>query len=118
MKKITLIRDSISTRDDCVDHTLVIEVEIDWKIDQILKKVIDLNYLPKIYGGKATWSVAFDKPIAIIAEQWWAPFLICEKDYPYQGTDKFKNIDKLRFNYHAQDDPELVLAVLSTFKTV
>jgi len=119
MKKLILTRDSVSMGDDAFDHTLEIEIKEEWKINEILDKVIQINYLPKIMGGKATWSVAYDKPLAIIAQQSSTPKLIgMSEDFPYQGTKWHVNIERLHFNYHAQQDPELVYDVLNRFHVV
>jgi len=65
MRKILLTRDSVFMGDDFRDNSLEIEVNEDWKIGEILNKVLSIGYLPGISGGKATWSVAYDNPLAI-----------------------------------------------------
>lgn len=117
MKKIIITRTSVSQGDDVFDHTLEIEIDEEWKIDQILKRIMEMNYLPGIIGGKATWSVAYDRPLAVIAQQWDSPEML-SKDFPYQGTRRYVNFDRLHFNYHMQLDPSIVYDVLSRFRIV
>jgi hypothetical protein len=115
MKTIVLRRESVSMGDDAFDHTLEIEIEDGWTISQVLESIIGKNYLPKIQGGHATWSVAYDKPLAVLAQQWDKPRLIVNAYY--LDYSKHFKIDTLHFNYHAQIDPDIVYRVLQEFKT-
>lgn len=119
IKTIKLTRASVAMGDDCdAPHEVLIKIGIEWTIERILKTIIELDYLPRISGGKATWSVASNQPLAVIAQEWKSPKLICWPDYPNQGTKSFYNIQRLHFNYHAQDNPEKVFEVLHRFRTV
>jgi len=117
MATLRLTRESVSMADDAFDHTIIIEIDRNWKISEILTHILKLQFLPKINGGKATWSVATNKPIAVIAQQWELPELICEEDYPNKDTKAYMPAERLHFNYHAQQQPEIVLSVLRNFRT-
>ncbi|WCT10826.1 hypothetical protein [Mucilaginibacter jinjuensis] len=112
MRKLLLTRDSVSMGDDVADNSLEIEVNEDWKIGEILNEVLRINYLPQIWGGKATWSVAFNSPLAIIAQQWKRPKII-NSDFPYSNTNKYKDFNRLHFTYHTQKDPDIVYESMS-----
>lgn len=118
MKKIKLTRESVAMGDDTnAPHFLEIEIQSNWTILEILKHIVKLNYLPQINGGKATWSVAINEPIAVLSqENFENPILICFQDYPYQETMGFVNIENIHFNYHAQKNPDEVYEILSRFK--
>ena len=118
MKKIKLTRESVAMSDDIdAPHFMEIEIQPNWTISEILKYIIKLKYLPKIDGGKATWSVAINEPIAVLTqENPESPILICLPEYPYQGTMGFKDIEHIHFNYHAQKKSSDVFDVLSRFK--
>jgi hypothetical protein len=116
MRKIKLTRMSVSMGDDSRDNSLEIEVDENWKIGEILDEVLRINYLPKIMGGKATWSVAYDNPLAVIAQQWKQPKLI-RSQFPYTINNKYKDFDRLHFNYHGQKDPDLVREIIGEFST-
>lgn len=118
MKKIKLTRESVAMGDDVdAPHFLEIEIEPNWTITEILEYVTDINYLPKIIGGRATWSVAINKPIAVLSqENPNEPLLICHPDYPYHGGRGFVEFDHIHFNYHAQKKANEVFEVLSRFK--
>ena len=115
--KILLLRDSVSYGDDMnAPNKGRIEVPELTTIVEILNKILEIKYLPEIWGGNATWSVSFTQPIAVIAQQWNEPKLICSKDYPYYKSNHYVPIDKIYFNYHSQIDPDLVFKVLSRYK--
>lgn len=118
MKKIILTRESVAMGDDIdAPHFLEIEIQSNWTILEILKHILKLNYLPQIHGGKATWSVAINEPIAVLSQESFEnPMLICLPDYPHQETMGFVNIENIHFNYHAQKKPEEVFEVLSRFR--
>jgi hypothetical protein len=108
---------AVSQGDDAFDNRLELEIDEGWELPQIIDKILRLNYLPKISGGKATWSVAYDQPLGVIAQQWEKPKLISSR-FPFSINDKYKDFDSLHFNYHAQKDPDIVYEVLSRFRTV
>lgn len=112
---ITITRDSVAAGDDTdAPHMLIVEIEPTDTIKSALESILRLNYLPKISGGNATWSVASSQPIAVFAQQWSTPHHI----NPEEETCQNRGIDKLHFNYHGQESPEIVLRVLSRFRTV
>jgi hypothetical protein len=115
MRKIILTRNSASMGDDARDNTLVIEVDENWKIGEILDEIARINYLPEINGGKATWSVAYERCIAVIAQEWDKPRII-NPDFP--TTDKEKNFSRLHFSYFAQIDPDQVCMTLFLYHTM
>lgn len=112
---ITITRDSVAAGDDVdAPHMLIVETEPTDTVKSVLGNILRLNYLPKISGGDATWSVASGRPIAVLAQQWSTPRHINSEE----ETCLNLRIDKLHFNYHGQESPEIVLRVLSGFKTV
>jgi hypothetical protein len=117
MRKIKLTRGSASMADDINDNILDIEVNEDWLIDKILAEILRINYLPKIQGGKATWSVAYDNFLAIIAQEWEAPKILRTR-FPFTIDNKYKHFDRLHFTYFGQEDPFIVYDILGRFKTV
>lgn len=117
MKTIKINRDSVAAGDDINSHLQEITIQSNWKISDIIKHIILNNYLPLISGGKATWSVAIENPIAILTQETkFKPKLICMPEYPYSGETYEVNIEQIHFNYHAQEDPENVYKVLRRFK--
>jgi hypothetical protein len=77
-------------------------------LERILKKISRSGYLPSIAGGQATWSVTSNVPVAVIAEQWAEPRMISLRPDDLKRLDQEQGILKLRFDYHAQLDPDSV----------
>lgn len=118
MEKIKLTRESVAMGDDVyAPHFLEIEIGPNWTIKEILNYIVKIDYLPKISGGKATWSVSINEPIAVLTQQNPEnPLLICLPDYPHQGTQDVVEIKHIHFNYHEQKKASIVFEVLSRFK--
>jgi hypothetical protein len=82
---------------------------------EILTQVADSGCLASVAGGRATWSVASNIPLAVIAQQWpqpkplWALAL----SEPMPLLDIRGDTLCIHFNYHAQQDPDVVYEVLS-----
>ncbi len=116
MGKIIITRDSVCAADDIdAPHEKTVSIGDGWMVGEILCAIIP-SYLPLISGDKATWSVAADNPLAVIAQEWEKPRLICLPEYPFHDTPGFVIIKSLHFNYHAQEDPDLVFKVLKCYK--
>ena len=75
---------------------------------ELLRRAADRTWLPSIQGNRATWSIASNSLLAVVAYEW--PDL---KILPFI-EERMKTADWrggalwLYFNYHAQTDPDLV----------
>ena len=115
--KLYLTRDSVHAGDDGdAPHERNLAVPDRSTLDQVLAAVLAARYLPSISGGKATWSVTSNLPLAVVAEQWPAPRLLFLTDAQVRELDWQGDTLRLQFNYHAQAEPELVLDVLRRLK--
>lgn len=111
--KLYLTRDSVAAGDDLhAPHVLKMQGPSDEDYGVAICRVLASKYLPPISGGKATWSVASNKILAVVAQQWAQPKLLRGYDTSYNGLDVRGGLLRLHFNYHAQEDPETVLEVL------
>jgi hypothetical protein len=116
--KIIVTRDSVAAGDDVdAPHRLEFDVPSEQPLLEILRTVSQLNYLPSILGGKATWSAASGLPLAVFAQQWRELKLLSalsmtamqELDYRADGL-------YVHFSYHAQIDPDVVFGVLNRLR--
>jgi hypothetical protein len=115
--KIKLTRDSVAAGDDVdAPHLKEFEVSGNLTTSSILQQILSMNYLANISGGNATWSLASTKPLALIAQQWPEPKLLAWTNPILSELSNGNEELSLRFNYHAQSDPEVVYKVLSRFK--
>jgi len=118
MKELLLTRDWVCWADSLESsNKKIIQIDPEWNINSILKEILSTNFIPKISGDHATWSVADKNPIAVIAQEWNEPMLICMPDFPYQGTNHFVDLKCLHFNYHMQIDPNEVYKVLHNYRS-
>jgi hypothetical protein len=114
-KKILITRDSVDGADDMeAPNVAQVMIEGPYTLIDILKSIVESSYLPEIHGGRATWSVAYIEPLAVIAQQWKEPKLFPWSEYPLD--DELLKIERLHFNYYAQEDPEVVFSVLRRFR--
>jgi hypothetical protein len=67
------------------------------------------GYLPRIAGGKATWSIASNIPVAVLAQQWTEPRVFTHAP---GELDASEGVLRLHFNYHAQMDPQVAYETL------
>jgi hypothetical protein len=115
--KLYVTRDSVAAADDVdAPHQLQIAGPPVDHVGAAIEKVLATGYLPQMQGGRATWSVVSNKPIAVVAQQWAKPQLIHSHESSYEGLDVRDGKLRLHFNYHAQLDPEIVLEVLRRFR--
>jgi hypothetical protein len=106
----------IATRDDVhasdSPQPLAFDIADTASPEEVLRRSADRSWLPAISGGRATWSIASNEPLAVLAYGW--PDL---KPLPrlaerMRAADRRGGALNLHFNYHAQIDPEIVFRVL------
>lgn len=106
--KVHLTRASVAMSDD-VDAPYTVEMTVadDLSVAAIIDRIFYSNYLASIAGGKATWSAISNIPLAVLAQQWAAPKFLTPLP-PLSKLDFVDNTLALYFNYHTQQDPDLV----------
>lgn len=110
--KIRLTRESVCAADDChAPHEKNLTVPDDSTV-QDLAETIQREYLPKIQGGRATWSLVTRVPVAVLAQQWREAKVIFPFDDVVAKLASPGGPVRLHVNYHAQLDPDVVLEVL------
>lgn len=111
--KLYLTRDSVAAGDDVdAPHFMEIEGPTTEDLGAAIARVLATGYLPRISGGKATWSVASNRVVAVLAQQWSQPKLLYGYDTSYKDLDVVEGRLRLHFNYHGQEEPETVLRIL------
>ena len=106
-------RESVAAGDDVdAPHARTFSIPEAASLETVLATVLAARYLPSISGGLATWSVASNIPLAVIAQQWSAPRMLFCTGEDLKMLDREHGVLRLHFNYHAQLDPEIVLEVL------
>ena len=111
--KIHITRDSVCAADDINPHVGKGSIADDADRDAIVEKSLQLNPLPQIIGGCASWVLSSGVPIAVIAQQWSAPKYFLSATAERKDFDIRDNTLRLRLAYFAQRDPNEVFADLS-----
>ncbi|MDX1594944.1 MAG: hypothetical protein R3298_11910 [Gammaproteobacteria bacterium] len=110
---VHLTRDSVAAGDDAdAPHELALLVPDDATTEAMVAAILDADYLPRIASGRATWSVISDRTLAVIAQQWPEPRMVADASHPPERLLKDGSGYSFHVKYHAQQDPETVLAVL------
>ena len=78
----------------------------------VIRRAADPDWLPSISGGKATWSVVSDGPLAVVAQQWSEPRCLPFLEQRWRNALRRDGALRLHFNYHAQLSPEDVYRLL------
>lgn len=106
-------RSSVAAGDDAdAPHGKVFTFADGTTLQDALIQIQMARYLPSISGGKATWSVASNRPVAVIAQQWAQPKMLVPLPDKVRELEWQEGTLRLHFNYHAQIDPESVYRVL------
>jgi hypothetical protein len=72
----------------------------------ILRRAANRSWLPSIQGDRATWSIASNDVLAVLAYEWPDLKLMPFIDERMKTADRRQGALRLHFNYHAQIDPE------------
>ena len=108
--RIVAIRDSVHASDE--PEPFKLDIADGTPPMDVLRQTANRRWLPSIQGNRATWSIASNQMLAVLAYEW--PDL---KALPFHVDDLMRIGDWrdgalwLRFNYHAQIDPDVVYRV-------
>jgi hypothetical protein len=115
--EIYVTRDSVAAGDDIdAPHERTFSFPDGMPIEEVIGAIDRSGYLAKIIGGKATWSVVSGFPIAIVAQQWAKPRPVSWQAVDASSLQKRNGVVGLHFNYHSQQDPDIVLEVLKRLR--
>ena len=71
---IVIRRDSVAMGDDAdAPHEWVVPGQPDVPLAAVVEPIVHARYLASVAGGRATWIVEGERPLAVLAQQWDAP---------------------------------------------
>ena len=106
---LSVERSSVCAGDDLdAPHTESVRVPAEATLAEVLQIVRDNRYLAWISGGKATWIVESDRPIAVMAQQWSEPRFLTDPAGAIASCILENSSRQLFFVYWCQVDPTLV----------
>jgi hypothetical protein len=115
--KYLVTRDSVAMGDDIyAPHEKRFSFPDNLSVEEVIEQISHSNYLAKIQGGKATWSVVSGYPLVVLAQEWDVPKPIDWQPLEVERLKKEAGEVILHFNYHAQIEPSIVLDVLQQAK--
>jgi hypothetical protein len=113
---LSITRDSVCAADDIDEHLTTVSIQDDATVEQVVGLAVSSADLPKIGGGKATWVVSSNRPLAVVAQQWKQARTIPMIPPRLKELDFDGAILKIHIGYLTQQDPDTVLNVLQTLK--
>ena len=106
--RVSLTRESVAIGDDVdAPHHVEITIDDNASLSSIIKAILGSRYLASIAGGKATWIVVSNIPVAVVAQQWTEPKMLT----PVSNLSSLNfsgNVLSIHFDYRVQQDPDLI----------
>ena len=111
--KAYVTRDSVAAGDDVdAPHALTVNLPVVGDVRALVTAVTGSYSLPGISGGKATWVLSSGTSLAVIAQQWSRPRLVCWEAIRISELDVNAGVLGLHFTYLAQIPPDQAVNVL------
>ena len=104
--KVVAIRGAVHAGDD--PERFRFEIANDASPQDVLRRAADRTWLPSIQGDHATWSIASNNLLAVVAYEWSDLKFLPNLEELMRAADWRGGALWLRFNYHAQIDPDVV----------
>ena len=108
--KVVATRHDVHPGDD--PTLLEFTINEDSPAQDVIRRAADPGWLATIVGGKATWSVVSDGPLAVVAQQWSEPRYLPFLEDKWVKAVRRDGALRLHFNYHAQLSPDDVYRML------
>jgi hypothetical protein len=110
---VVIWRDSVAAGDDAdAPHEWAVPVPSDAPVTAVVDEILRARYLASIAGGRATWIVEGERPVAVLAQQWDAPRWLVTPDMSVDAVRRRTGRPDLQVRYWCQVDPERVYACL------
>ena len=111
--KAYVTRDSVSAGDDVhAPHARRFRIRAEFTVSDLVGQALQASQLPRINGGKATWGLSSNIPLAVAAQEWDGPELVSQFPLDPDLLDQSNGEIRMHWSYFAQFDPDLVLEVL------
>jgi hypothetical protein len=102
---VRLERDSVCAADDLTaPNAMYLSVATTTSLSDAMNLINDMDYLPRIAGGKATWVAMTNRPLAVIAQEWAEPRFLVGFETPLGDLVAKDGI--IFFRYFEQNPPE------------
>jgi hypothetical protein len=106
-------RGSVAAGDDVLPHARSIDVPPETPLSDVVAGLLERRFLAMIAGGRATWILVADRPLAVVAQQWDEPRFLVDASGPISSFGDDGGRVSLMFRYWMQHDPDHVFAELA-----
>lgn len=99
-----------------MDHKRVFAIPDKTSLAGLITHLLSIPYLPKIYGGEATWVLyEGDMPLAVVAQQWTRPHFLVDPDRELNEFQVSEGLVSVFFRYLVQIPPEQIVEALGGY---
>ena len=110
---VVIWRDSVAMGDDVdAPHEWAMPAMGNTTIGEIVDAMVRERYLASIIGGRATWIVEGNRPLAVVAQQWTEPRWLVTPELPLAVLRRPSGRPDLEIRYWCQADPDRVFECL------
>jgi hypothetical protein len=110
---LTIRRDSVSAGDDVdAPHELSLTLASEDTLIRVCELLLQAEFPARIAGGRATWILEAERPLAVIAQQWLEPRFLVDKTTPALTLVRSDVKPSMHLKYWCQADPGLVFDCL------
>ncbi|GGT53505.1 hypothetical protein [Actinomadura citrea] len=106
-------RGSVAAGDDVLPHARRFDVPPETSLGDVVAGLLERRFLALIAGGRATWILVADRPLAVVAQQWDEPRFLVDASGPISSFGDDGGRVSLMFRYWMQHDPDHVFAELA-----
>jgi hypothetical protein len=110
---INVDRGSVAMGDDVLPHARTIDLPPGTSLADVVAHLVEQRFLASIAGGRATWILVADRPLAVVAQQWDEPRWLVDPSRPIGSFAVEGRGVSLMFRYWKQHDPDHVFDELA-----
>ena len=110
---INVDRGSVAMGDDVLSHAQTIDLQPGTSLADCVAYLLERHFLASIAGGRATWILVADRPLAVVAQQWDEPRFLVDSSRPISSFGAEGRGVSLMFRYWMQHDPDHVFEELA-----
>ncbi|RKN40142.1 hypothetical protein [Streptomyces hoynatensis] len=115
--RVRVDRSSVAMGDDALPHAETLDVPPGASLAEVVDGIVAGHFLATIAGGRATWVLVADRPLAVLAQQWDEPRYLVDAARPIGSFAAADGEVSLLFRYWKQRDPAHVFAELAAGRT-
>ena len=82
----------------------------------LLRRTADRHWLPSIQGDRATWVIASNEVLAVLAYEWSDLRFMPLLELRMQNAHRRDGVLRVHFSYFGQTDPDIVYRILWRLK--